>query len=141
MFFPTLWGLSWDHCYKIQINEENKKKFTCMHTSCIHMGDTQGKWVTSWDGLEFRLKYHLNREWEGEFRLPVKEQVNFRKDEWTLRRKDGSYDSLWWSFSRCAVWRLLVSYPVMSRSFLGDETTGEGTYYNWVPLEGLSLGR
>ena len=40
-------------------------------------------------GLEFRIKYHLNRE-RGEGCRPVREEsMVFRKDDWSLRRTDG----------------------------------------------------
>lgn len=49
--------------------------------------------VTLQDGLEFRLKYHLNRgKGEGDIGPSGREMI-FRKSEWTFIRTDGRCDS------------------------------------------------
>lgn len=50
------------------------------------------KWVTVLvNGLEFRFKYHLNREREKDVdcRPLRREEIIFRGEKWTLRRVDG----------------------------------------------------
>lgn len=46
----------------------------------------QGKMRNSESGLEFRFKYHLNREREEGPRPLRGEEVIFREDEWALRQ-------------------------------------------------------
>lgn len=43
-------------------------------------------------GLEFRLKYHFNRE-RGRGVLASEGRMTFRKDKWVLGRIDRRYDS------------------------------------------------
>ena len=45
------------------------------------------------DGLEFRLKYHLNRERGEGILVPQGREITFRKTEWTFIRTEGRYDS------------------------------------------------
>lgn len=83
------------------------------------------KWVPHPGGLEFRFKYHLNREKGRGYSFKREEVIFFQKNKKALRRIDEINDSLW---------QICLNVVYISSIFLSDETPEQRTYDNKMPF-------
>lgn len=111
-FTLPFWALGWDFCNKRHINKRKTNRSV--------LTISQGKWVTSQGDLEFRIKYHLNREKEERGQPLWGEKMTFREDEWVLR-VDGRYMT---SCDKVCLGMVLTLVSPKSQTSLVEETPG-----------------
>ena len=124
--FPSsLLSSHWDLYNKRQINKRKTNKFINKYTSGL-CERYRGKWITPSNGLEYRLKYHLNRkEWSGR---PL------RESKWYLGKMNGL-----WCLSECGG---DVQFPLLCWANLPWLIEIPFPWdFHWVPFWGSVLGR